>query len=79
MRKLTGEAGAFSGESHHDMDELFGRGAFTGSVSVSCIRKGDEVVGALAVGAADVLVIDDGRYMFLDYIAEAIGQLPARQ
>ena len=81
VRKLTGETGAFSGEvSSQDMDELFGRGAFTGSVSVSCIRKGDDVIGALTVGAADVQ-----RYrrwestVFLDYIAEAIGQLPACQ
>ena len=81
VRKLTGEAGAFSGAaSSQDMDELFERGAFKGSVSVSCIRKGDEVIGALAIGAADVERYQQGEStVFLDYIAEAIGHLPACQ
>ncbi len=81
VRKLTGEAVAFSGAvSSQDMDELFGRGAFRGSVSVSCIRKGDEVIGALTVGAADVeRYRQEESTVFLDYIAEAIGHLPTCQ
>ena len=81
VRKLTAEAGTFSGAvSSQEMDELFGRGKFTGSVSVSCIRKGDAVIGALTVGAADVeRYRQEGSTVFLDYIAEAIGQLPACQ
>ena len=81
VRKLTGEAGAFSGAvSSQDMDKLFGRGAFTGSVSISCIRKGDEVIGALTVGAPDLeRYRQEESTVFLDYIAEAIGQLPACQ
>ena len=80
-RKLTAEAGTFSGAvSSHEMNELFERGTFTGSVCVSCIRKGDEVIGALTVGAADVeRYRREGSTVFLDYIAEAIGQLPACQ
>ena len=62
------------------LGELFGRGKFTGSVSVSCIRKGDEVIGALTVGAVDVeRYRQEESTVFLDYIAEAIGQLPACQ
>ena len=81
VRKLTADAGAFSGAvSSQEMDELFGRGKFTGSVSVSCIRKGDEVIGALTVGAVDVeRYRQEESTVFLDYIAEAIGQLPACQ
>jgi uncharacterized protein YigA (DUF484 family) len=81
VRKLTAEVGKFSGAvSSQEMDELFGRGKFTGSVSVSCIRKGDEVIGALTVGATDVeRYRQEGSTVFLDYIAEAIGQLPACQ
>ena len=81
VRKLIGEAGAFSGEvSSQDMDELFERGAFKGSVSVSSIRKGDEVIGALTIGAADVQRYRRGEStVFLDYVAEVIGQLPACQ
>ena len=81
VHQLTQETGAFSGPvSAQDMETLFGRGAITGSVAVSCVRKGEEVIGALAVGASDA-----GRYrredgtLFLDYIAEVIGQLPACQ
>ncbi len=81
VRRVTGEAGAFSGAvSSQSMDDLFGRGAFTGSVSISCIRKGDKVIGALAVGAADAEYYPrEGTTVFLDYIAEVIGQLPACQ
>jgi uncharacterized protein YigA (DUF484 family) len=81
VHQLTQETSAFSGPvSAQDMETLFGRGAITGSVAVSCVRKGEEVIGALAVGASDA-----GRYrredgtLFLDYIAEVIGQLPACQ
>ena len=81
VRKLTGEANAFSGAvSSQDMEEIFGRGAFTGSVSISCIRKGDEVIGALIVGTADAEHYrQEGSTVFLDYITEVIGQLPACQ
>ena len=77
VRRLTAEAGAFAGAvSSQGMEELFGCGAFSGSVSMSCIRKGDEVIGALTVGAADVeRYRQEGSTVFLDYIAEAIGQL----
>jgi uncharacterized protein YigA (DUF484 family) len=81
VHQLTQETSAFSGPvSAQDMETLFGRGAITGSVAVSCVRKGEEAIGALAVGASDA-----GRYrredgtLFLDYIAEVIGQLPACQ
>tara|TARA_B100001093_G_scaffold420405_1_gene412329 strand:- start:17 stop:649 length:633 start_codon:yes stop_codon:yes gene_type:complete len=81
VRRLTGETGAFSGAvSSQDINEIFGRGAFIGSVSVSCIRKGEEVIGALAVGTADAEHYrQEGSTVFLDYIAEVIGQLPACQ
>jgi uncharacterized protein YigA (DUF484 family) len=47
---------------------------------VSCIRKGEEIIGALTVGASDPERYrrEDGT-LFLDYIAEVIGQLPACQ
>ena len=81
VRRLTGETGAFSGAvSSQDINEIFGRGAFAGSVSVSCIRKGEEVIGALAVGTADAEHYrQEESTVFLDYIAEVIGQLPACQ
>ena len=81
VRHLTQATGAFSGTvPPQDMDALFGRGAIAGSVAVSCIRKGEEVVGALTVGASDTERYrrEDGT-LFLDYIAEVIGQLPACQ
>ena len=81
VRELTGEAGTFSGTvSPKTMDELFGRGTSSGSVAIACIGKGDEAVGALTVGAADSEQYrrEDGT-LFLDYIAAAIGQLPACQ
>jgi uncharacterized protein YigA (DUF484 family) len=81
VRHLTQTTGAFSGTvPPQDMDALFGRGAIAGSVAVSCIRKGEEVVGALTVGASDAERYrhEDGT-LFLDYLAEVIGQLPACQ
>ncbi|MEL0307493.1 MAG: DUF484 family protein [Halieaceae bacterium] len=81
VRQLTQDKGTFSGPvSASDMDELFGRGAAKGSAAVSCIRKGEEIIGALTVGASDTERYrrEDGT-LFLDYIAEVIGQLPACQ
>ena len=81
VRQLTHDKGTFSGPvSASDMDELFGRGAAKGSAAVSCIRKGEEIIGALTVGASDTERYrrEDGT-LFLDYVAEVIGQLPACQ
>ena len=80
-RQLIQAAGTFSGPvTAKDMEALFGRGANKGSVAVSCIRKGEEIIGALTVGASDTERYGpkDGT-LFLDYIAEVIGQLPACQ
>jgi uncharacterized protein YigA (DUF484 family) len=81
IRQLTQDKGTFAGPvSASDMDKLFGGGATKGSVAVSCIRKGEEIIGALTVGAPDPERYrrEDGT-LFLDYIAEVIGQLPACQ
>lgn len=81
VRQLTEATGTFSGSvSAQDMEHLFARGNVKGSVAVSCIRQGEEIVGALTVGASDAERYrrEDGT-LFLDYIAEVIGQLPACQ
>ena len=44
---------------------------------MSCIRRQQEIVGIIAVGATNTqrYQAEDGT-LFLDYLAEVIGQLP---
>ena len=60
-----------------EMAVLFPSVAGEGSVAMSCIRRQQGVVGVIAVGATDAqrYQAEDGT-LFLDYLAEVIGQLP---
>ena len=59
-------------------NEGFAADASEGSAALSPIRAGSEILGVLAVGARDSQRYrqEDGT-LFLDYLAEVIGQLPA--
>jgi uncharacterized protein YigA (DUF484 family) len=60
------------------MNALFGADTAEGSAALSTIRGDQNLMGAIAVGS-----LDSQRYragdgtLFLDYLAEVIGQLPA--
>lgn len=60
-----------------EMAALFPSVACEGSVAMSCIRRQQGVVGVIVVGATDTqrYQAEDGT-LFLDYLAEVIGQLP---
>ena len=62
------------------MAVLFNTEAVEGSGALSPIRTGEDIVGVLAVGSKDSQRYqpEDGT-LFLDYVAEVIGQLPASQ
>ena len=60
-----------------EMAVLFPSVTCEGSVAMSCIRRQHEIVGIIAVGATNTqrYQAEDGT-LFLDYLAEVIGQLP---
>ena len=80
-RKLIRQGESFSGLLRpQEMAVLFNTEAIGGSAALSPVRTGNNIVGVLAVGSRD-----SQRYqaetgtLFLDYLAEVIGQLPASQ
>jgi uncharacterized protein YigA (DUF484 family) len=77
--KLIGQGESFSGVLRpEEMNALFTSDASQGSAALSPIRNGSDILGVLAVGARDSARYrqEDGT-IFLDYLAEVIGQLPA--
>ena len=77
--KLIGQGESFSGVLRpEEMNALFTGDASQGSAALSPIRNGSDILGILAVGARDSKRYrpQDGT-VFLDYLAEVIGQLPA--
>ena len=77
--RLIGQGESFSGVLRpEEMNALFTGNASQGSAALSPIRNGSDVLGVLAVGARDSARYrqEDGT-IFLDYLAEVIGQLPA--
>ena len=77
--KLIRQGESFSGVLRpEEMKALFAIDASEGSAALSPIRAGSEILGVLAVGARDSQRYrrEDGT-LFLDYLAEVIGQLPA--
>ena len=77
--KLIGQGESFSGVLRpEEMNALFASDASQGSAALSPIRNGSDILGVLAVGARDSARYrqEDGT-IFLEYLAEVIGQLPA--
>jgi uncharacterized protein YigA (DUF484 family) len=77
--KLIGQGESFSGVLRpEEMKALFTSDASEGSAALSPIRNGSDILGVLAVGARDSVRYrqEDGT-IFLEYLAEVIGQLPA--
>ena len=79
--KLTRQGESFSGVLRpEEMRALFNTEAIEGSAAVSPVRHGEQVVGVLAVASHDPRRYqpEDGT-LFLDYLAEVVGQLPSSQ
>ena len=77
--KLIRQGDSFSGVLRpEEMKALFTSDASEGSAALSPIRNSSDILGVLAVGAKDSKRYrpQDGT-IFLDYLAEVIGQLPA--
>ena len=77
--KLIGQGESFCGVLRpEEMNALFASDAPQGSAALSPIRNGSDILGVLAVGARDSARYrqEDGT-IFLEYLAEVIGQLPA--
>ena len=77
--KLIGQGESFCGVLRpEEMNALFASDASQGSAALSPIRNGSDTLGVLAVGARDSARYrqEDGT-IFLEYLAEVIGQLPA--
>ena len=77
--KLIGQGESFSGVLRpEEMNALFTGDASQGSAALSPIRNGSDILGVLAVGARNSARYrqEDGT-IFLEYLAEVIGQLPA--
>ena len=77
--KLIGQGESFCGVLRpEEMNALFASDASQGSAALSPIRNGSDILGVLAVGARDSARYrqEDGT-IFLEYLAEVIGQLPA--
>ena len=77
--KLICQGGGLSGVLRpQEMQTLFGTAATEGSAALVAIRSGEDDIGVLGVGSHDTQ-----RYhaehgtLFLEYLAEVIGQLPA--
>ena len=77
--KLIRQSGGFSGVLRpEEMQTLFSSAATEGSVALVAIRTGEDDIGVLGVGSHDTqrYQAEDGA-LFLEYLAEVIGQLPA--
>ena len=77
--KLIGQGESFCGVLRpEEKNALFASDASQGSAALSPIRNGSDILGVLAVGARDSARYrqEDGT-IFLEYLAEVIGQLPA--
>ncbi|MBM28214.1 MAG: hypothetical protein CME58_07520 [Halieaceae bacterium] len=78
-QKLTLQGDSFSGVLRpEEMAILFSTEAVEGSAALSPIHVAEDIIGVLAVGSHDSQRYqpEDGT-LFLDYLAEVIGQLPA--
>ena len=79
--KLIRQGGSFSGVLRpEEMQTVFGTAATEGSVALVAIRSGEDDIGVLGVGSYDTQRYQaaDGT-LFLEYLAEVIGQLPASE
>ena len=77
--KLVRQSSGFSGVLRpEEMEAVFGTAATEGSAALVAIRSGEDHIGVLGVGSHDTQRYrpEDGT-LFLDYLAEVIGQLPA--
>ena len=77
--KLVRQSSGFSGVLRpEEMQAVFGTAATEGSAALVAIRSGEDHIGVLGVGSHDTQRYRpaDGT-LFLDYLAEVIGQLPA--
>ena len=77
--KLIRPGGGFSGVLRpEEMQTVFGTAATEGSAALVAIRSGEDDIGVLGVGSHDTQRYQtaDGT-LFLEYLAEVIGQLPA--
>ena len=77
--KLIRQGGGFSGVLRQvEMQTAFGSAATEGSAALVAIRSGEDDIGVLGVGSHDTqrYQAEDGA-LFLEYLAEVIGQLPA--
>ena len=77
--KLVRQSSGFSGVLRpEEMQAVFGTEATEGSAALVAIRSGEDHIGVLGVGSHDTQRYrpEDGT-LFLDYLAEVIGQLPA--
>ena len=77
-KKLIGQGDSFSGPLRpEEMNALFGTDPAEGSAALSTIRDDQNLMGVIAVGSSDSqrYRAGDGT-LFLDYLAEVIGQLP---
>ncbi len=76
---LIRQDGGFSGVLRpKEMQTVFGTAATEGSAALVAIRSGEDDIGVLGVGSHDTrrYQAEDGT-LFLEYLAEVIGQLPA--
>ena len=77
--KLVRQGSGFSGVLRpEEMQTVFGTEATEGSAALVAIRSGEDHIGVLGVGSHDTTRYrpEDGT-LFLDYLAEVVGQLPA--
>jgi len=77
--KLVRQSSGFSGVLRpEEMQAVFGTAATEGSAALVAIRSGEDHIGVLGVGSHDTQRYrpEDGT-LFLDYLAEVIGQLHA--
>lgn len=79
--KLIRQGSGFTGVLRpEEMQNLFGIAATEGSAALVAIRSGEDDIGVLGVGSHDTQRYQaaDGT-LFLEYLAEVIGQLPASE
>ena len=77
--KLIRQGGGFSGVLRpEEMQTAFGTAATEGSAALVAIRSGEDDIGVLGVGSHDTQRYQaEGGILFLEYLAQVIGQLPA--
>ena len=75
--KLIRQGGGFSGVLRpEEMETVFGTAAAEGSAALVAIRSGEDDIGVLGVGSHDTQRYQAGDgTLFLEYLAEVIGQL----